>query len=230
MNQNSKIKLHLKKLTFSARKRRGVAEIIGTMMLMAITVVGATILSYFVNNSFEPGAGVGTNSLDVATSQIKLRAYDARDSNSTTLIPISGILNKFDGKLCGKSCISNPDELPSNNGTEFFVIQFTNNSAKSIFLDNLQLNSVVHKWDSQPAGTGLALPGSYPHDGKFSILKTSTIDQLPTSEIKSGQTVNLLVKLSPAVPDIGYNKGMFILLNIGAPQPVEFLIESGAAI
>ena len=234
MTRNSKINSHLQKIAFKSSKRRGVAEIIGTMMLMAITVVGASILSYFVNSSFESGAAVGTNSIDVTTNQIKLIAYDTRDS--TTLLQLSGVDNKSgDQKLCGVSCVVNADKRPINGGTEFFVIQITNNSINSIFLDSIQLNYVVHKWDSQTAGTTLNLSsdlpsGSYPYSGKFSILKTSSNIQSATTEIKSGQTVNLLVKLAPTVPDISLNKAMNIVLNIGAPQPVEFLIESGGAI
>jgi hypothetical protein len=204
------------------------------MMLMAITVVGASILSYFVNSSFESGATVGTASIDVTTNQIKLIAYDTRDS--TTLLQLSGVDNKSgDQKLCGVSCAGNSDKRPINGGTEFFVIQFTNYSMNSIFLDSIQLNYVVHNWDSQTAGTALTLSsdlptGSYPHSGKFSILNTSSNIQSANTEIKSGQTVNLLVKLAPTVPDISLNKAMNVVLNIGAPQPVEFLIESGGAI
>jgi len=234
MNLNSKINYHLPKTPLKFRRRKGVAEIIGTMMLMAITVVGASILSYFVNSSFNSENVTNTASLDITTNQIKLIAYDTRDS--TTLMQLSGVNNKSgDQKLCGISCAGNVNERPINGGTEFFVIQFTNNSINSIFLSSLQLNYVVHNWDSQTAGTALNLlsdlpSGSYPHDGKFSILKTSSNIQSSTSEIKSGQTVNLLVKLAPTASDFSLNKPMTVLLNIGSPQPVEFLIESGDAI
>jgi flagellin-like protein len=234
MNSDSKINNHLPKISFKVRRRRGVAEIIGTMMLMAITVVGASVLSYFVNNSFNSENVTSTTSIDITTNQIKLIAYDTRDS--TTLMQLSGVDNKSgDQKLCGISCVGNVDKRPINGGTEFFVIQFTNNSINSIFLSNLQLNYVVHNWDSQTAGTALNLSsdlpiGSYPHGGKFSILKTSSSIQSATNEIKSGQTVNLLVKLAPTAQDISLSKTMNVVLNIGSFQPVEFIIESGDVI
>jgi len=241
MNHNLQTNFQLQKLPFRLRRRRGVAEIIGTMMLMAITVVGASILSYFVNTSFDTGNITTSTSSDVTANQIKLLEYDTRDSNSTTtpLLGITNVYNKHDEKLCGKTCVGSKDNLPITDGTEFFVIQITNNSFNSIFLDNLQLNYVIHKWDSQTAGTALNLSsnlptGSYPHAGTFSILETSTtippLKQTATSEIKSGQTVNILVKLDSTVPDISLNKVIRVLLNVGSFHPVEFLIESGGVI
>ena len=237
MNHNLQINFQLQKLPFRLRRRRGVAEIIGTMMLMAITVVGATVLSYFVNTSFDTGNITTSTSSDVTANQIKLLEYDTRDSDSTTtpLLGITNVYNKSDLKLCGKTCETSKDNLPINAGTEFFVIQITNNSINSIFINNLQLNYVIHKWDSQTAGAALNLSsnlptGSYPHAGTFSILKTSSTTQSATSEIKSGQTVNILVKLDSTIPDISLNKVIRVLLNVGSNQPVEFLIESGGVI
>jgi len=206
-----------------------VAEIIGTMMLMAITVVGASVLSYFVNDSFVSGS-LGTSSLDTLENHVILRAYDTRDS--TNLLNI-GVDNFYNGTLCGKSCSTNPDKRPISGGTEFFVIQITNNNINSIFLSSIQLNYVKHNWDPQTAGATLNLSndlssgGNYPHDGKFSILKTASTKQYATNEVKGGQTVNLLIKLDRTIPNISLNKAMKILLNIGANQPIEFLIESG---
>ena len=233
MNNNLKVNFQPQKISFKFR-RRGVAEIIGTMMLMSITVVGASILTYFVNNSFNPGDLSSTSSLDNKPSQIKLMAYDTRDS--TTLLQLSGVDNKYgDQKLCGASCIGNANKRPINDGTEFIVIQFTNNSINSIFLHNIQLNYVIHNWDSQMAGSTLNLSsdlpsGNYPHAGEFSILPTSSNVQSTSNQIQSGQTVNLLMKLDPTVSDISLNKVIHLMLNIGSNQPVEFLIESGNVI
>jgi flagellin-like protein len=215
----------MQKIPIKIGKRRGVAEIIGTLMLMSITVVGASILTYFVNDSFNTQAQSATATLDTTTGQIKLIAYDTRDS--ADLLGITNADNNpaslsGERKLCGESCVANPDDLPLNGGTEFFVIQFTNNSINSIFLHSLQLNYVIHDWDSQPIG--------YPHDGKFSILTISPSAIQATNEIQSGQTVNLLVKLDSTVPDVSLSKSMRVLLNIGENQPVEFLIESGNVI
>jgi hypothetical protein len=73
----------------------------------------------------------------------------------------------------------------------------------------------------------LSSGGSYPHDGKFSILSTNI--QSTNNEIQSGQTVDLLIKLGSNSPDILLNKGIRVFLNLGDMYPAEFLIESGNA-
>jgi hypothetical protein len=217
-------------------KRRGIADIISTMLLMGITVTGASTLTYFVNDSFVSGNLATAASLDTATKSIPLLAFDTRDS--TTLLQLSNLDNKFgDQKLCAVSCtsVSLSDKIPSNGGSEFLVIQIKNNGINSIFLENIQLNNVMHTWDSQTSGVtlntvqNLSMGGNYPHDGKFSILPTSSTVQSANNEIQSGKTVNLLIKLGPNDQDILLNKAIRIFLNVGGMHPVEFLIESGNA-
>jgi len=225
----------MKKKSF-LQKRRGVADIISTMLLMAITVTGATTLTYFVNDSFVSGNLATASSLNTATKSIQLMGFDTRDS--ATLLQISNLDNKFgDGKLCGMSCtgVGFSDALPIDGGSEFIIIKIKNNSINSIFLENIQLNSVTHDWDSQTSGAvlntvqNLSMGGNYPHDGTFSILPTSSDIQLPSNEIQSGKTVNLLIKLGPDDPDILLNKGIRVFLNIGSMTLVDFIVESGNA-
>ncbi|MFB5609393.1 MAG: archaellin/type IV pilin N-terminal domain-containing protein [Nitrosarchaeum sp.] len=217
-------------------KRRGVTDIISTMLLMAITVTGATTLTYFVNDSFVSGNLATASSLETATKSVQLMGYDTRDS--VTLLQISTLDNKFgDGKLCGVSCtgVGLSDRLPINGGSEFIVIKIKNNSINSIFLENIQLNNVIHAWDIQTSGAtlntvqDLSSGGNYPHDGSFSILPISSNIQFTSNEIQSGKTVNLLIKLGTNDQDILLNKGIRVFLNIGNMHPVDFLIESGNA-
>lgn len=232
MNNNLKFKSSLEKKS-KLCKRRGVTDIISTMLLMGITVTGASTLTYFVNDSFVSGNLATASSLDTATKSIQLLAYDTRDSS--TLLQISNLNNYLDQKLCGVSCISFSDKIPSDGGTEFIMIKIKNNSINSIFLENIQLNNVIHEWDFQTSGDALntlqslSSGGNYPHDGKFSILPASSNIQSESNEIQSGKTVNLLIKLGSKDQDILLNKGIRVLLNVGGMHPVEFLIESGNA-
>lgn len=227
---NSKL-MNSSKLT----KRRGVADIISTMLLMGLTVTGATTLTYFVNDSFISGNLATASSLDTATKSIKLLGFDTRDS--TTLLQVSNLDNEFDGQLCGVSCtgVGLLDKIPSNGGSEFIIIKIKNNGINSVFLENIQLNNVRHSWDPLTSGAtlntlqDLSSGGNYPHDGMFSILSSSSVIQSVNNEIQSGKTVNLLIKLGPDDQDILLNKGIRTFLNIGSLNPVEFLIESGNA-
>lgn len=216
-------------------RRRGVADIISTMLLMGLTVTGATTLTYFVNDAFISGNLATASSLDTATKSIKLMGFDTRDS--TTLLQISNLDNEFDGQLCGVSCtgVGLSDKIPSNGGSEFIIIKIKNNSIDSVFLENIQLNNVRHSWDPQTSGAplntlqDLSSGGNYPHDGTFSILSVSSIIQSTNNEIQSGKTVNLLIKLGSDDQDISLNKGIRTFLNIGSINLVDFLIESGNA-
>ena len=214
--------------------RRGVTDIISTMLLMGITVTGASTLTYFVNDSFVSGNLATVSSSNTATKSIQLLAYDTRDSS--TLLQLSNLDNEFgDQKLCGASCtgVGLSDKIPSNGGSEFIMIKIKNNGINSIFLGNIQLNNIPYTWDSQVSGTvlntvqNLSSGGRYPHDGKFSILSNDI--QSTNNEIQSGQTVDLLIKLGSNSPDILLNKGIRIFLNLGDMHPAEFLIESGNA-
>ena len=182
MNTNFKLYSPMEKKS-KLCKRRGVTDIISTMLLMGITVTGASTLTYFVNDSFISGNLSTASSLDTATKSVKLLGFDTRDS--TTLLQFSNLDNEFDGQLCGVSCtgVGLSDKIPSNGGSEFIIIKIKNNGINSIFLEHAQLNNVRHTWDSQTAGATLSTVqdlssgGNYPHDGTFSILSDSSTIQ-----------------------------------------------------
>ena len=216
------------------KNRRGITDIISTMMLMAVTVTGASTLTYFMNDAFLSGNLGTTSTLEASSLNILLLAYDTRDSSG--LLTLTDVDNKYDSLLCRSGCSSNPNNIPANDGTEFIVIQIQNNNLNSIFLEHLSINGQRYSWDISTSGMVLdttvpLINGKYPADGMFSILPVTVgpIIQNENTEIQSGQTVNLLVKLDSVGSDIQLNKGIRLLLNSGQIQPVEFLLESGGA-
>jgi len=222
-----------KKKNSRLRQRRAVTEIISTMMLMGVTISGATTLTYFVNDSFVNG-----NLDSVATSDssknIFLLAYDTRDSSS--LLTLLDVDNDATGFLCRDTCIGSPNSIPENGGTEFIVLQIQNNEIDSVFLEDIAVNNVIHSWDSSTADVQLdttvpLVNGKYPADGMFSILPVGgiPITQNDSIEIQSGQTVNLLVKLGSDDSDILLNKGINVRLDVGGIHSIAFLLESGDA-
>ena len=227
-----------KKKNSRLKNRRGVADVISTMMLMAVTVTGASTLTYFMNDAFVSG-NLGTiSTLDSSSLNLLLLAYDTRDSAS--LLTLNDVDNNLSGELCAVSCIGSPDNsLPENSGTEFIVLQIQNNGINSIFLDDVSVNNVVHKWDSETSSIPLDasmdyLPSTnrpYPADGTFSILPVgiTPIIQNESNEIQNGQRVNILIKLSSDNSDIKLNQGIHVFFDVGAPQTIDFLIDSGDA-
>ncbi len=230
-----------KKKNSRLRKRRAVADIISTMLLMGVTISGATTLTYFVNDGFVSGNLEAASAFD-SSKNIILLAYDTRDSSSLlTLIDVDndiGIVTDIDGNpiLCGFTCSVTSNNIPENGGTEFIVLQIQNKGIDSVFLEDIAVNNVLHSWDSSTAGVQLdatapLVNGKYPVDGMFSILLMggTPIIQNDSIQIQSGQTVNLLVKLGSDDSDILLNKGIHVRLDVGGIHSIEFLLESGDA-
>ena len=236
MNSNKKSNQNLEKKEISKfRKRRAVTEIISTMMLMGVTVSGATTLTYFMNDAFTNGSIGTATTLDSSSLNIILLAYDARDSS--TLLTLPNVDNQYNSLLCAISCNGDPDDIPSNGGTEFIVFQIQNNNLDPMFLKDLTLNGVNYSWDPATSSSQLdttvklTSAGQYPSDGMFSILPigNTPIIQNENIEIQSGESVNVLVKLNSAEPDIELSRGIRVLLDVGNIHPPEFIIESGDA-
>lgn len=240
-NQNSE-----KKKSSRLRQRRAVADIISTMLLMGVTVTGASTLTYFMNDAFISGTLGTATTLDSSSMNIILLAYDTRDSNS--LLTLNNLDNKISGELCGSdinamplpSCTVAPaNSVPANDGTEFIVFQLQNNGLDPVFLENVMINGVTHTWDSFTSDTTLdassddliLAPGRpYPADGMFSIVPVgSTQLQNDSYQIQNGEIVDIVVKLGPDDSDIKLNKGIQVKLNVGKIHLVEFVLESGDA-
>ena len=221
------------------RKRRGVSDIIGTMLILVITVAGAVFISNALQDGFfaldqnPSGPGAYANS-------IWLTGYDARDS--VDLSGAVGLTNDFDQQLCTVTCNdpSVDDKRPLAGGTEFLVLHIKNTNINSVFLHNVMIRNEGHTWDSATAGKdldvssdGTATNGEFPRDGQFSIMPLSNnlpIKQKGTNELRGDEEVRLVVKLSDQLTqDIVMWDSLRILVNFGGSQPAEFIILSGDA-
>ena len=211
----------------ASKKNRAVAEVISSLLLVAITVVGAVLLTTFLDESFVSGGLAVSSSTDNAIKGIKLTAYDTRDGSNLMDYDLDNSIIT-DQKLCRESCIGSPNSLPANGGTEFMVIQFENRNVKSIFLEDVILNGVKYDWD--PNTFDNSLNTDFPRDGMFSILNHGDgTDTQQAAEVQSGQNTNLVIKLDSDNPDMQLSKTIQVRINIGAATLSEFLIESGGA-
>ncbi len=238
MKQNN-LKSSIRK--FTPQKRRAVAEVISSLLLVVITVVGAVILTSFLDESFVSG-GLAAAGSDNSLKAVKLIAYDTRD-NVELLDASFSLDNDFipnDGYLCrnGDECSYTPDpnKSPASFGTEYLVIQIQNRGLNPIWLSDVYFDNVGHVWDSATGGVTLdgsvdpsPAPSQVPHDGMFSILPVNSDIQQIDNQIKEGQAVNVVVKLDSINPDIPLSKTIRVQLNIGTSVLQEFLIESGGA-
>jgi len=221
------------------RKRRAVTEIVGTMMILVVTVAGAVILSNLLSDQFFSIDQHPTT--EARVDSIRLTSYDSRDSVELTNVP--DLNNTFNQMLCTKGdsaecTITNANNLPKNGGTEFIVLQIRNMNTNPVLIQNVLINNVGHTWDNQAVGAlnledDLGAGGNYPKAGTFSIIPVANdppIQQLATNEIPNDGEVRLVIKLSDNIPqDIGMWSSLRILVNFGGPQPADFIILSGDA-
>ena len=218
-------------------KHRGVSEVISTILILAITMVGAVFVSALVQNSAftttdqTPGHEVRPNSL-------RLTAYDTRDSDDLSYI--ANLDNDFDQLLCTSSCNTTPNNVPGSvsGGTEFIVLQVRNLNIHPVYLHAIYVNDVEHLWDENTSGKLLDasiddLTGKYPLSGKFSAIPISNsvpLIQRPSIEVHGDEEVRIILKLDPTiVNDLEMWRPMKIIVNYGGAEPTEYIILSGDA-
>ena len=225
------------------RKRKAVAETIGTLLILAITVAGAVLVANFVRDGFFDVSQNPSGS-DARADSIQLTGYDTRDSN--TLINVASLDNVFndDPTLCAKGndaecTIIIADNIPKDDGTEFIALQLRNMNTNSVFLSNIQVNNVLHAWDDGTAGWSFdaTLSGgagtTYPKAGFFSIIpspdRPNPDKQFVSQEVQGNEEVRVIIKLSETLSDIKMWDSMLIVVNFGGSQPAQFIVSSGDA-
>jgi len=226
-------------------KRRGVSVVISTLLVLAITIVGALSISNLMSTSVLTTVNQAPKDIIMANSML-LVGYDTRDG--LTLSGITGpkgLDNNPNSMLCTASCAGSPTALPSAGGTDFIVLQLWNKNAIEVPIRNIQVNGVIHTWDIAARNQDLdgsiatgAYP-SFPAEGKFSIIHHSnagTLIQNGTETMAGDREKRIIVHLSsdvegniplPAPPDIGLGEPLQILIKIGDEFPAEFVILSG---
>jgi flagellin-like protein len=209
-------------------KRRAISDVIATLMLLAITVAGAVLVSAFFqgNNFFSPD----TSNPGTQTASLKIIGYDTRDGiDLSEITALDNVLDVPTPYLCTSICNATPDNLPTDvlPGTEFIVLNVENHGISKVVLQAVEVNGVDHTWD-QSTGN---LPPTYPAAGKFSIIPTSNDAPIPlssTNELQRNDEVRLVIKLSSFIdPDINLNEPIRIKFTTNLIDNSETLITSG---
>lgn len=217
-------------------KHRAISDIIAVLLLLAITVAGAVLVSAFFqgNNLFRPDS----TSSGSQTASVKITGYDTRAGEN--LSEIAGFNNEIDVptplSLCTNTCEPFADNIPAdaNGGTEFIILNVMNQGIKNVILQSVEINGVEHTWETTTGGNALSLGAvgtNFPHAGKFSIIPTSNsapITQISTKELERNGEVRLVIKLSGAIDlDIGINEPISTRINTNLIDPPGTIITSG---
>jgi len=218
----------------TGHKKRAISEVIATLMLLAITVIGGVIVANFFQSSGiseNLGSGFSPGSLQSQSPQsIILTGYDTRDHNDLFATVLD---NKYDSQLCTIGCASyannTPNSVPAGTeGTEFIVLKIKNDGLSSVFLNDLLVNNVDHLLDTTVTTGVLDASvnlGNYPDAGKFSIISTTDNSSIISSnELVGGDEVLLVIKLSK---DVTMNSGGTPLnISLNSPLIISILTES----
>ena len=228
----------MRKNIFS-KKHRGVSEVISTILILAITMVGAVFVASIVQNSMMTTADQTGTHAEIVSNSIRLTAYDTRDS--ADLSGIQNLDNEFTQNLCTNSCSGFANNVPigGNPGTDFIVLQIQNTNLNPIYLSKIYINGIGHDWatpaDDIPDELNASFDDptgvNYPHAGKFRIIPMSNdnpILQSVSNEIQGGAEVRIVIKLSSNfAEDIEMWRPLQIHLIHGGAQPTEYIILSG---
>lgn len=216
-------------------KRKGVSVVISTLLVLAITIVGALSISNLMSTSALTTVNQTPKAI-IAANSVLLTAYDTRDGAS--LFNIANFDNESaDLVLCTITCAGvDQNKMPSLGGTDFIILQLWNKNTNPIHVKSVNVNGVPHVWDTTTRNVDLDPTiitdpsGDFPRAGMYSLIPTSSssLTQQSAQQVDGDQEVILIIKLNPAFSsDLVLGKPLHIGINIGDVKPAEFIILTG---
>ncbi len=170
--------------------RRAVAPVIATLLMVAIAVVGGTIIFVFSQGFFSQAQISGTPSIE----SIKIFGYDARDISA---------LRAHDGQTMPALSAGNvTGNVLGKNVDERVAVYIKNDSVNQVLFSEVRLGGLVYTYDTAVTlsdwdDTTDLLPGEY------SIMLDATatgILQELAATIQPGGTVTLFADLDDNFP------------------------------
>jgi len=167
------------------RKHRAVSEVIATLLLVAIAVVGGTIIFVFAQGFFSQSQISGTPTLEL----IKILGYDGRD--------VSTLQTHDGGPVLLAASGGNADSI--NQKHERIAVYLKNDSVQKMLISELRFGGTVYTYakaatlDAQ--GAASSIPG-----GTYDVwLSEDGITDLMllegAAEFQPGQTATILLAL-----------------------------------
>jgi len=170
-----------------SRKHRAVAPVIATLLLVAIAVVGGSIIFLFSQGYFNQAQVSGTLSIE----SVKIIGYDARDLTE---------LNAHNGSIMAVGTAGDPATI-GKFVDERIAVYLQNHSVNEILFSEIRFGGMVYDY-----GTSILPLGSWDDTvnlipGKYFILQDSTtILQEPAPIVQPGEAVTILIDLDENFP------------------------------
>jgi len=164
------------------KRHREVSVVIGTLLIVAIAVVGSTMIFSFSQGFFNQAQISGVPTIE----SVRILGYDARDVTELTV---------HNGKVMAVGTAGDPAVL-GKNVDERVAVHINNQSVKEILLTEIRLGGTVYEYDTsiEPLGAWDDTVNLVP--GKYFIIRDSTrIIQEPIPLLQPGQFVTILIDL-----------------------------------
>ena len=164
------------------KRHREVSVVIGTLLIVAIAVVGSTMIFSFSQGFFNQAQISGVPSIE----SVRILGYDARDVTELTV---------HNGKVMAVGTAGDPAVL-GKNVDERVAVHINNQSVKEILLTEIRLGGTVYEYDTsiEPLSAWDDTVNLVP--GKYFIMRDSTrIIQEPIPLLQPGQFVTILIDL-----------------------------------
>jgi hypothetical protein len=166
------------------RKHRAVAPVIATLLMVAIAVVGGTIIFVFSQGFFNQAQVSGTPTIE----SVKIIGYDARDIIN---------LKAHDGELMTVAA-SDPDDQ-GKNIDEYVIVYVKNDSSGQVLFSEIRLGGAVYAYVFP--GTLVAFSDAGSVSGTYTIMDNSTHSILDQAGVaQPGETIGVLFDLSDNFP------------------------------
>lgn len=197
------------------KSRRAVSEIIASLVLLAITVVGGIAAFAIVTDSVAM-QNINEQVIESAKTtagSVKIIGFDTRDG--TGLSGITGLDNDGDGVLTADA--------------DFIVVKIRNTTTTFVLINNVHINEVKHVFD----GTVITVDAnSRPAAGNFAIISPSAEVTFATADVLQQQDVRLVIALDSSIDDIKLTEGIRIDISASGTAELDFarfIIPAGTA-
>ena len=169
--------------------RKAVAPVIATLLMVAIAVVGGTIIFVFSQGFFSQSQISGNPSIE----SVKILGYDARDVDA---------VRAHDGTIMAPTTAGNAtganNALGKNVG-ERVAIYVKNDSVQQILFSEVRLGGTTYTYDTQTTLEDISSPNFI--EGEYQVLlDSSTVLQEQAGTVQPGQTATIFVDLDDNFP------------------------------
>ena len=195
-------------------KNRALSDIISTMLLVAITIVGG-VTAFALFNSTEItqlGGDPEFESGAITNRAVKLMGFDTRDGKLLGGIELGS--TDIDNACC--------DGL--TNG-EFIVLRVRNLNFDDVIIDIVNVNEEPHVLDLD--GHTILTSVTTPDEGEFNIVPLDSTTFLAPAIIPGGQDAIIIISLEDDLADIGLTESIRILIGSPNFDSLQFLIPAG---